>query len=314
MNAITKGLDNYAGINSKCSFTRWVNESEDRLKAAGIVDGAQQVAALHSAMVGQAGVERDEYRRIGELNEVERAAAGWVDITTLALFRSYYAPKFRNVMMEQSMRIKLLRLQQGSRPLQAYILEEKDIVGSNELGDEERILYFIEGLRPGLKRIARKKEIHRFPELLREVTKADCLDDFAAADEMAHYSSASNEQQQRTAANDDNPMQVDTINLIQQQQQLQQQLQQLQLQQQQLAPISYSGQRRFNNREFNQQHHQRKFPSRTIQLEVEGTVMTVNNKQPWVREYIREHNLCWDCGGKHMVRHCPLRKGKEGGV
>ncbi|KAJ2810430.1 hypothetical protein H4S07_002675 [Coemansia furcata] len=297
-------LPTFTGRNDECTFTDWIALAQDAFLEDDINDEARKLACLRRRVEGQARVEIDLHRLQESLTAEEKTRVGWTAITTVAEFTTYFNPKFAALAVDDNVRDRLRNLKQTGS-VSEYITAETRIVGSYKMEDSERRYDFINGLQVKVQEYVRSQEPKTFVDVITAALKYERI---KGGQTVSSTSTA-------TTASATEPMDVDAIQFVADapntavnKSELMIPMSQLQ-QAMEMAAMTMG----WNTKSPHEPRpHQRQHQDRSLTLCINGYDMQVNTRQPWVRQYLRDSNLCYRCGSsKHQARQCP--KGKEPG-
>ncbi|KAJ2371043.1 hypothetical protein IW150_004785 [Coemansia sp. RSA 2607] len=312
-------LPTYTGRNDVLSLSEWIEKAEDAFLEDNIVDENRKLACLRRRVEGQARVEVDLHKQQSNMSAEQKAELKWSQVTTVKEFEKYFKSKFAALEVDDDIRKRLRELKQTGT-VSEYVTAETRIMGGYKMSDEERRFDFLHGLKPEVQEYVRSQEPKTFSEMQTAALKYERIKGGYTVTQMDATPPAA---QGFTPE----PMDVDAIGIshpstsnpstpiqsttnpsgVSQNLFTMSQVRELV----EIAALSLNRGAPYQPAAGRPGRNPR-FQERMLTMNVNGSMITASNRQAWVRQLIRENNLCFRCGSAdHLARQC--NQGKEPG-
>ncbi|KAJ1861767.1 hypothetical protein LPJ73_000941 [Coemansia sp. RSA 2703] len=312
-------LPTYTGRNDVLTLSEWIEKAEDAFLEDNIVDENRKLACLRRRVEGQARVEVDLHKQQSNMSAEQKAELKWSQVTTVKEFEKYFESKFAALEVDDDIRKRLRELKQTGT-ISEYVTAETRIMGGYKMSDEERRFDFLHDLKPEVQEYVRSQEPKTFSEMQTAALKYERI-------KGGYTVTQTDATPPATQGFTPEPMDVDAIGIshpstsnsttpvqgttnpsgVSQNLFTMSQVRELveiaALSMNRGAPYQPAAGRLGRNP---------RFQECMLTMNVNGSMITASNRQAWVRQLIRENNLCFRCGSAdHLARQC--NQGKEPG-
>ncbi|KAJ1859897.1 hypothetical protein LPJ73_001632 [Coemansia sp. RSA 2703] len=312
-------LPTYTGRNDVLSLSEWIEKAKDAFLEDNIVDENRKLACLRRRVEGQARVEVDLHKQQSNMSAEQKAELKWSQVTTVKEFEKYFKSKFAALEVDDDIRKRLRELKQTGT-VSEYVTAETRIMGGYKMSDEERRFDFLHGLKPEVQEYVRSQEPKTFSEMQTAALKYERIKGGYTVTQVDVTPPA-------TQGFTPEPMDVDAINIshpstsgaaipVQRttnpsgatenlftMSQVCELVEIAALLMNRGAPYQPAAGRPGRNP---------RYQERMLTMNVNGAIVTASNQQAWVRQLIRDNNLCFRCGSADHLA-CQCNQGKEPG-